>query len=465
MNPTAFDEQAKTPAASGILLVCILAVAAPLTHWGGFTWEGLVLLIGAAALALFLHVRPQAVRVQAEPVLLGMVIAFLAVICCLTNGEYEVKYQSGVASFPSDMLLLNAYGRAIKIVAAGALMAAFTYLFDRMNSKRPARVRFCLIVAAAIAMRVLILYSSPPSVIYGHTDVFRIQTETARAFFQEGKNGYTLKFREPVLDLGGASKYYGLPYPPTTVYPSMVFWYLLGDVRTAWVACDLAAALMIYLLARRMSPGRSRFHELAAAAFLFMPRSLFVLENGWTEPLMAAALGGLALALATARGPFLTGCLMGVWLTSKQYVVLAVPLLIRLRRASANAWLWAAIVGIALTLPFILWDFDALVGKTVIFFVKSPGRADSLSVYGAMARSGVELPAAVSVGIWLLAVAWLAWKMPRSLAGWLFSMATSWLIFFVVGKQAFINYFYFISFALLLAVAASPQGAERADEA
>ncbi|MGO8705605.1 MAG: hypothetical protein ACLQVA_17475 [Candidatus Brocadiia bacterium] len=465
MNPAPLDEQARTPAASGMLLVCILAVAAPLTHWGGFTWEGLVLLIGAAALALFLHVRPQAVRVQAEPVLLGMVIAFLAVICCLSNGESEVKFRYRVPGFPSEMLLLNPFGQAIKIVAAGALMAVFTYLFERVDSRRAARVRFCLIVAAAVAMRILMLFSSPAPVIYEATDVFRIQTDVARAFFEEGKNGYTLKFKERVLDLGGAAKDYGLPYPPTAVYPPMAFWYVFRDVRTAWIACDLAAALMIYLVARRMSPGRSRFHELAAAAFLFMPRSLFVLENGWTEPLMAAALGGLALALAAARGPFLTGCLMGVWLTSKQYVVLAVPLLIRLRRASANTWLWAALVGIVLTLPFILWDFGALVGKTVRFFVESPGRADSLSIYGALARQGVELPAKLSVGIWLLAMAWLTWKMPRTLAGWLFSMATSWLVFFLLGKQAFINYYYFISFTLLLAVAASPAAADRPKEA
>ena len=351
-------------------------------------------------------------------------------ICCLANGESEAKRPYRVPGFPSDILLLNAYGRAIKIVAAGALLAAFTYLFERMKSGWTARVRFCLIVAAAIVMRILILYSSPQAIVYERTNVFRIQTDAARAFFEEGKNGYTLKFHERVLDLGNAAKDYGLPYPPTAVYPPMAFWYVFGDVRTAWIACDLTAALMIYLLARRMRPGQGRFHELVTAAFLFLPRSLYVLENGWTEPLMAAALGGLALALATARGPLLTGCLMGVWLTSKQYVVLAVPLLIRLRRASINAWLWAAVAGIALTLPFILWDFGALLDKTVLFFFESPGRADSLSVYGAMARSGVELPAWASVGIWLLAVAWLTWKMPRSLAGWLFSMATSWLVFF-----------------------------------
>jgi len=50
-----------------------------------------MLLVGAVALALVLHVRPKAIRVQAEPILLGMVIAFLAVICCLSNGMFEER--------------------------------------------------------------------------------------------------------------------------------------------------------------------------------------------------------------------------------------------------------------------------------------------------------------------------------------------------------------------------------------
>ena len=56
-------------------------------------------------------------------------------------------------------------------------------------------------------------------------------------------------------------------------------------------------------------------------------------------------------------------------------------------------------------------------------------------------------------------VAWFAWKMPRSLPGMLFAAAGMWIFFFLLGKQAFMNYFYMISFTLLLAVAASPGAA------
>lgn len=448
------DDPRPAPRAAGMLLVCILSVAAPLTHWGNFAWEGLVLLLGALALAVFLHVRPQAVRVRAEHVLFGMVLAFLAIICCLSNGMSETRIEYRVPGFAHDVRQLNPYGRAIKIVAAGALLLALTHLIGGGKGRRfPHAARFALLVTAAVAVRILILYSSPSS----GCDVFRNETDAARALILRHQNLYTVEFKPPDLDLGTAGSRYGLAYPPTALYPPVLSWALFKDVRVGWVLCDLAAALAIYRLARRCRPGRPRFAEWAALAFLFLPRSLFILENGWVEPLTAAALGGVALALATARGAFLTGLLLGVWITSKQYVVLGLPLLARLRRAGVNAWLWAVAAGLALTLPFILWDVNALIDKTLLFFVESPGRADSLSLYGACARYGLELPGWFSIGLWLLAMLWITWKMHRSVAGWLFSTATVWLVFFALGKQAFVNYYYFISFTLLLAAAATPE--------
>ena len=42
----------------------------------------------------------------------------------------------------------------------------------------------------------------------------------------------------------------------------------------------------------------------------------------------------------------------------------------------------------------------------------------------------------------------------------LFATAGTWIFFFLLGKQAFPNYFYLVSFTLLLAVAASPGAAD-----
>ena len=96
-----------------------------------------------------------------------------------------------------------------------------------------------------------------------------------------------------------------------------------------------------------------------------------------------------------------------------------------------------------------------MVNQVLVYFLKSPGRVDALSIYGGLLRLGYELPWWVVAPLWLAGMAWFTWKMPRNLPGWLFSTASVWLYFFMLGKQAFMNYFYLVASTLLLAVAAS----------
>jgi hypothetical protein len=255
-------------------------------------------------------------------------------------------------------------------------------------------------------------------------------------------------------------------YPPSVVYCNCVSWLLFKDVRAVWVICDVLAALLMYFLARRFNPGENgaRLCQLLPLTFLFLPRSLLVIEQSWTEPLVVVSLAGFALAAAAGRSPALTGALLGLWLSSKQYVVLAVPMVLKLRRWRAATWVCAVAVGLALVLPFAIWDFHAMKANIYDFFVKSEGRPDALSLYGLLLALGIRLPTAVTggvvAGLWIGGVAWFTWKMPRNLAGMLFAAAGMWIFFFLLGKQAFANYFYMIAFTLLLAVAASPGPAE-----
>jgi hypothetical protein len=220
----------------------------------------------------------------------------------------------------------------------------------------------------------------------------------------------------------------------------------------------------MYLLARRSNPGEkgARLCELLPLTFLFLPRSLTVIEQSWTEPLVVVTMAGFALAAASGRGPALTGCLLGLWLSSKQYALLAMPQVLKLLRPRARMWLYAVGLGIALALPFVIWDFRALMEDLVVFFLRSAGRPDALSLYGLLLEIvGVPPPAGTLIGVivaclWIAGIAWFTWKMPRNLAGMLFATASAWMFFFLLGKQAFMNYFYMVSFALLLAVAASP---------
>jgi hypothetical protein len=255
-------------------------------------------------------------------------------------------------------------------------------------------------------------------------------------------------------------------YPPSVVYCNCISWLLFRDVRTVWVIFDVLAALLMYALARRCHPGEqgARLCQLLPLTFLFLPRSLFVIEQSWTEPLVVVSMAGFALAAESGRWPALTGGLLGLWLGSKQYVALAIPMVLKLRRWRAATWICAVAVGLALVLPFAIWDFRAMMENVLYFFLKSDARGDALSLYGFAVALGVP-PSAGWIGgvvacLWIGALAWFTWKMPRNLAGMLFATAGMWIFFFLLGKQAFTNYFYTVAFTLLLAVAASPGAAE-----
>ena len=165
----------------------------------------------------------------------------------------------------------------------------------------------------------------------------------------------------------------------------------------------------------------------------------------------------------------LTGALLGLWLSSKQYVVLTIPMVLKLRRWRSVTWISAIGVAAALALPFMIWNFGAMKAKTLDFFVTSAGRPEALSLWGLLLSRGIRLPTVATdlavAGLCLAGIAWFTWKMPRNLAGLLFATAGTWRFFFLLGKQANMNYFYLVAFTLLLAVAASPEAGAEAEKA
>ena len=102
--------------------------------------------------------------------------------------------------------------------------------------------------------------------------------------------------------------------------------------------------------------------------------------------------------------------------------------------------------------------------NVLYFFLKSDARADALSLYGFAVALGASAFGRLDRGgrgvlLWIGGVAWFTWKMPRNLPGMLFAAAGMWIFFFLLGKQAFMNYFHMVAFTLLLAVAASREAA------
>ena len=79
---------------------------------------------------------------------------------------------------------------------------------------------------------------------------------------------------------------------------------------------------------------------LAAGVLLFTPRGFFALEQSWTEPFAIVWLG-VAVWAASVRRPLTAAIALGLAMATKQYLVLAVPMLWHLGTARTDGAGWS----------------------------------------------------------------------------------------------------------------------------
>ncbi len=240
----------------------------------------------------------------------------------------------------------------------------------------------------------------------------------------------------------------GLPYPPLSLLLATASQALAGDYRFGLLGAMLVTTLVI-ALARP-----SRIATAAALMFLSLPRSLLMLEGGWTEPFCLLL---LAITVCCAiRAPRWTPVALGLLVAVKQYLFLALPLSLLLPRppqGHRGQFGRALLVAAVITVPFVLWSPGGFWRDVVAMQLQQPFRRDALSFPAIIARlGGPILPSAIGfVGLAVLAMVGMV-RLPRSPAGFAAALGGSLCGFFAFNKQAFANYYYFVIGALLLAV-------------
>jgi hypothetical protein len=224
----------------------------------------------------------------------------------------------------------------------------------------------------------------------------------------------------------------------------------LGDPRYAQLIAMINSAVLIVAIA----PGRVGM--LLAAMLLFTPRSFYVLEMSWTEPISLMLL--VATVFFAMRVPVVAPIALGLLIASKQYLPAALfllPLMSGARHESRRAkWGFVAVavgVATAVTLPLAVWDFRAFWQSVVTLQFKQPYRPDALSflAWWGSDKPGWQGPfwaCFVALGIGIGLSLWRA----RSFA---LGFALSFLAFFAFNKQAFANYYYLVLGALFCAIA------------
>ena len=201
-------------------------------------------------------------------------------------------------------------------LAAAAVLAGISLL----DPRRLGRWMFPALLIVFVYLGRWILVASPDPAI----DTYVFQRDAGNALL-EGKSPYSLRYP----DIYGSSPFYGeglsvggvlqfgYPYPPLSLLLTLPAQMLMGDYRYAQlIAIALSAACIVYA-----KPGRVAM--LAALVLLFTPRVFFVLEQGWTDPLVV--LGFAASAYCALRWKEGLPWVLGLALAVKQYTIFMVP--------------------------------------------------------------------------------------------------------------------------------------------
>lgn len=306
------------------------------------------------------------------------------------------------------------------------------------------------IVLIAFAFRLVLPFASPEPII----DVFAMSQQSSRHLLQ-GRNPYVAHIRDVYEGrgrekLGYVIKHY--TYPPASLYPQAAAFALTGDVRYVFVAAEGIFLFILWWLGRKRWP--AELLQLLMLLFLFHPRGLFVLEHGWTEPLLLCSLALFVLLWSRNKR---TAALMtyGYFLAIKQYTVFfALPLLILER--NWRRLLLVALTALATFLPFALWDGKSLWEQGILFQFLAPYRPDSLSLANVLRPWVGELSMIWSTFTGATMTIMTSWLLRRhGMRGFLQACTLTFGAILVLGSWAFANYYYFLSGMILLTVVIS----------
>jgi hypothetical protein len=320
--------------------------------------------------------------------------------------------------------------------------------------RRSRRAAFPALLVAHAVLGTWMLRASPSP----HIDVVVVHKEALDAL-AHGGSPYLITFQN-IYGAGtgfyseaaqvGDRVMFGYPYPPVSLLLAAPGHFLAGDYRYAELAAWIGAAAFVGYVRS------SNVAMLAAVLLLTQPRGLFVLEQGWTEPIALAMLA--ATVFAMARNPSLAPWAGGLLIVTKQYLALAAPLFARfaLAKRGAPALLARAVlIGAVVTLPFFLWQPKAFLESVVLLQTREPFRIDSLSYLSWAARHGWGAGSFLwAVGAAVAAMLAGMALTPNSPGGFAAALAFSAFASFAFGSKAFCNYYFFVAGALCCAVAA-----------
>lgn len=303
-----------------------------------------------------------------------------------------------------------------------------------------------LFILFFILLRCLIPWASPSPII----DVF-VQFQESAQHLLSGMNPYTT----PVSDVyQGARSYgyqvYGYSYFPANLYLQTIAYALLHDIRYVYILMEIISGLLFYKLYQKTG---NKIHLWIYLLLLVHPRGLFVLEQAWTEPLIVGLLALFAyVKIFHPQKLRLSALLFGYLISLKQYLVYFLLHYFFLERKSGKYFYSLMIIVLGM-LPFVIWDVQAFIHYAVLFQLQTAFREDGLTFIAAFHRwfgfqTGKQLAGFLGLGVSLLTV-YLLHRHDKLLVFFISAISTL-LVMFAFGSQAFCNYYYLLSWMMMM---------------
>lgn len=402
-------------------LYLLVLTAYIFTH--GFYSPGGIVLIFLSFGVYFFHISNR-IRLKTDAIDSKSLFILL---CLLSVLLYGGLYQNNPVLVYLSYLLLG-------------LNLLFAVKLSADQSTAGSKKIFIYMVLIAVLLRLFMVWSSPTPYI----DVYDYLKIGALGFIK-GQNPYAMTYTK--LYPNFTPDYYA--YPPGMLYLTLPFVGLFRDPRYTMIFAEMGAAFLIYDFLKKSKEG-----YIVPLLFLLNPISLYMIEQSYTETLIFFLIV-FSVWLWRKKKFYLFALLLGLTLSTKQYLFLLIPLywkLINGLKEKIYIIGGALLTSFLLILPFLIWNYPEFMKDVVYLQGTFPPRYEGLSFFAFVFRLGGSYNQMLSLFITVISLIYIYTRKHSGQAGFFILSSLLFLVVFFFNKWSFINYYYLISQLLLAGI-------------
>jgi len=334
------------------------------------------------------------------------------------------------------------------IIMALSAVSLFLGIFLPFFSKRT--TVFLLLLSISTILRLLFIYVSP----YPRMDTYDIIRLGSLGLIR-GENPYQMTFipiSEPNYK-GVEPNYFS--YTPGILTFSVPAILLFKDQRIFFAIANIITSILLYLIIKRNKKIPNTYSLTLPLIFLFNPSSYFIILRGWTDPAVILFLTLIATSLVFNKFKNSVLILLAIVATTKQTLVFIPLFFLSYLQKGLRALFIVGILSGFIVAPFVIWSPKDFLQDTVLFHFKNPVRHEALMINNLYYfLSGSDIPPIILISIIVITGVFILKKQKRKTEEIYLSMGLWYFTFFLFNtKQAFVNYYYFISSLILLYIA------------